>query len=309
MADDGGNTGVSRRLFLRDLAGLGLTGAALAGCAPSNQGPAVATSRPAAGLSQFRDRIGVQLYSVRDMLQQDFEGTIERVAEMGYKEVEFAGYYNRTPEQVRALLDRLGLTSPSSHIGANLLRRDMAAQVALAKTIGHRFITLPSYSVSRTGTPLAGWKAAAVEFNQWGAACRDAGLRFAYHNHSAEFQPIEGARSGMHVLLAETDPALVDFQLDIFWSTHAGQDTLELFNQHRGRFTLWHVKDMLDPRGAKTMKPVGQGVIDFRGIFAHASESGMRHFFVEDDNGAANGGSLVSIQSSFTHLRQLLGAP
>jgi len=222
--------------------------------------------------------------------------------------VEFAGYYNRTPGQVRALLDRLGLSSPSSHIGANLLRRDMAAQVALAKTIGHRFITLPSYSVSRTGTPLQGWKAAAVEFNSWGAACRDAGLRLAYHNHSAEFQPIEGARSAMHVLLSETDPPLVDFQLDIFWSTHAGQDTIELFNQNRGRFTMWHVKDMLDPLGAKTMKPVGQGVIDYRRIFAHASDSGMRHFFVEDDNAAANGGSLASIQSSLTHLRQLLGS-
>jgi sugar phosphate isomerase/epimerase len=248
----------------------------------------------------------VQLYSVRDLLQRDFEGTIEQVARIGYREVEFAGYYNRTPEQVRALLDRLALRSPSSHIGANLLRRDMAAQVALAKTIGHRYITLPSYSISRTGTPLDGWKAAAAEFNQWGAACRDAGLRFAFHNHSAEFQPIEGARSGMHVLLAETDPALVDFQLDIFWAVAAGQDAISLFAEHPGRFTMWHVKDMLDPLGAKTMKPVGQGVIDFGRIFARARDSGMRNFFVEDDNAAANGGSIASIQASFDHLSRLL---
>jgi sugar phosphate isomerase/epimerase len=108
------------------------------------------------------------------------------------------------------------------------------------------------------------------------------------------------------VLLAETDPALVDFQLDIFWSTHAGQEAIELFAENRGRFTMWHVKDMLDPLGAKTMKPVGQGVIDYGRIFAQASESGMRHFFVEDDNAAANGGSLASIQASYDHLRRLL---
>jgi sugar phosphate isomerase/epimerase len=256
--------------------------------------------------STLRDRIGVQLYSVRDLLQRDFEGTIEQVARIGYKEVEFAGYYNRTPEQVRSLLDRLELRSPSSHIGANLLRQGMSAQIALAKTIGHRYITLPSYSVSRTGPPVDRWKAAAAEFNTWGAACRDAGLRLAYHNHSAEFQPIEGARSGMEVLLAETNPSLVDFQLDIFWAVAAGRDALQLFAEHRGRFTMWHVKDMLDPQGAKTMKPVGQGAIDFGRIFARAADSGMQHFFVEDDNAAANGGSLVSIQASFDHLSRLL---
>jgi sugar phosphate isomerase/epimerase len=277
-----------------------------AGCARPGQAVGSAALGSSVVQSPFRDRIGVQLYTVRDLLQQDFEGTIERVARIGYKEVEFAGYYNRPPEQVRALLDRLGITAPSSHIAANLLRRDMAGQIALAKTIGHRYITMPSYPVSRTGTRLEAWKAAAAEFNGWGAACRDAGLRFAYHNHNAELSPIDGAKSGFHVLLAETDPALVDFQLDIYWSTHAGVDAIELIGQNRGRFTMWHVKDMLDPLGAKTMKPVGQGAIDFARIFTKAADSGLRHFFVEDDSPASNGGSLASIQASFDHLRRLL---
>jgi sugar phosphate isomerase/epimerase len=302
MSDRFTSARTSRRSFLAELAALGGGGGVLAACTRA-VGSAGGASASVAAASA--NAIGLQLYTVRDRLQQDFEGTLEEVARVGYTKVEFAGYYNRTPEQVRALLDRLKLTSPSSHIGVNLLRQDLAGQIAMAKTIGHEYVTAPSYPLPRGGGTLADWRNVVAEFNKWGAACRAAGLRFAFHNHAGEFAPIEG-RPGMDILLRETDPALVDFELDLYWARFADQDPLQLFERYPGRFAMWHVKDMREPTGSKAMAPVGQGEIDFRAIFARARQSGLRHFFVEHDNAAQTGGSLESIRASHQHLRQIL---
>ena len=291
------HAGVSRRTFLREIAAISLGGTALGACASASR-----TSTTGAPGRQ----IGVQLYTVRDRLQQDFEGTLARVAEIGYDKVEFAGYYNRPPEQVRALLDRLGMTAPSTHIGANLLREDLPRQIGIAKTIGHEYITAPSFPINRTTDSTQPWKEAAAEFNRIAATVRAEGIRFAYHNHSWEFRPLEGGRTGFDVLLAETDPDLVDFELDLYWAVHGGRDPIQMFQQHPGRFVMWHVKDMRDAQGEQAMAPVGQGTIPFRSIFARAQQSGMRHFFVEHDNAAETVGSLASIQASYQHLRQLL---
>lgn len=287
---------VSRRTFLFELAAIGLSTGVLSGCAS-------AISR--SGASSSANQIGLQLYTVRDLLDKDFEGTLERVAQIGYTSLEFAGYYNRTPEQVRAILDRLELVSPSAHIGAQLMRQDATAQIRSAKVIGQEYITIPSYNFARDGG-IDAWKQGAAEFNRWGAMCRDAGIRLAYHNHAAEFAKLEGGPTGYDVLMRETDPKLVDFELDLYWAAFADQDPIALFAKYPGRFTMWHVKDMQVTSGTKGMAPVGRGTLDFKNIFAHARESGMKHFFVEHDNAATTGGSLASIQTSYTYLRQLL---
>ena len=294
---------VNRRTFLFELAAVGLGTSALSSCAGVlSPGSASSSSSNAARANH----IGLQLYTVRDQLEKDFEGTIERVAQIGYTNMEFAGYSNRTPEQVRALLDRLRIESKSSHIGANLMRQDAALQIRTAKVIGQEYITLPSYPFARDGGVNA-WKQGAAEFNKWGAMCRDAGIRLAYHNHSAEFAKVDGDVSGFDVLMRETDPALVDFELDLYWAVFADQDPLALFRKYPGRFAMWHVKDMQVTGTTKSMTPVGGGTIDFRTIFAHAGESGMKHFFVEHDTAASfPGGSLASIAASYAHLRQIL---
>ena len=215
--------------------------------------------------------IGIQMYTVRDQLTADFEGTVEKIAQIGYKNLEFAGYYNRTPEQVRALLDRLQIVSRSSHIGAQLMRQDPAAQIRIAKTIGQDYITLPSYNFGREG--LVGWRKGVAEFNQWGAMCRDAGIKLAYHNHAAEFAPLEGT-TGYDVLVKETDPKLVDFELDLYWAKFADQDPVALFAKYPGRFAMWHVKDMVVTGTQKGMTPVGKGTIDFKSIFAQRGSVG-----------------------------------
>jgi sugar phosphate isomerase/epimerase len=305
MSDHSTAQQLSRRSFLARVTGIGLGTAAVFGHAGSAGAASALTGIGAGSLPSPRERIGVQLYTVRDQMQADFEGTIARVSELGYREVEFAGYYGRTPQQVRTLLDRLGLRAPSAHVGANALREDLAGQIRMAKVIGHQYLTLPSFPVDRNGGAVA-WQRAAAEFNRIASACRDEGLRLAYHNHAWEFAEVGGGRTGYDILLAETDPALVDFELDLYWAVHAGRDPIQLFQRHPGRFTMWHVKDMRDPQGAKEMVPVGQGVIPFRAIFAQSERSGMRHFFVEHDNAASTVGSLPSIEASFRHLHRML---
>ena len=289
---------VNRRTFLFELAAAGMGASLLSSCG----GMMV---RGGGGASSTH-MIGLQLYTVRDLLEKDFEGTIERVAQIGYTNMEFAGYYNHSPEQVRALLDRLKLVSTSSHIGAQLMRQDAAAQVRAAKVIGQDYITIPSYPFARDGG-IDAWKKGAAEFNRWGALCRDAGIRLAYHNHNAEFNAVDGGPTGYDVLMRETDPALVDFEMDLYWTAFAGQDPLALFAKYPGRFAMWHVKDLLLTQGTKGMAPAGGGTLDFKSYFAHASQAGMKHFFVEHDTAAAyQGGSLASIQASYTYLHGIL---
>ena len=288
---------VSRRTFLFELAALGVGTGVLASCARAATAGGASTGANA-------NMIGLQMYTVRDQLQLDFDGTVEKIAKIGYKNLEFAGYYNRTPEQVRALLDRVGAVSRSAHIGAPLMRQDAAAQIRSAKTIGQEYITLPSYNFGREG--LVGWRKGVAEFNQWGAMCRDAGLKLAYHNHAAEFAPVEGT-TGYDVLVKEVDPKLVDMELDIYWARFADQDPVALFAKYPGRFAMWHVKDMAVTGTQKGMTPVGKGTIDYKAIFARARESGMKYFFVEHDTaGQYPGGSLASVQASYDYLRQIL---
>ena len=291
---------LSRRSFLFELAALTASGSLLASCASAGTSASASPSRSAATSPNM---IGLQLYTVRDQLQTDFDGTLAKIAQIGYKNMEFAGYYNRTPEQVRATLDRLQLVSTSSHIGAPLMRQDAAAQIKSAKTIGQDYITIPSYQF---GKDLAGWRKGVAEFNQWGAMCRDAGLKLAYHNHNFEFAPLEGT-TGYEILQNEVDPKLVDFELDLYWARFADQDPLALFAKHPGRFAMWHVKDMVVTDDKKGMSPVGKGTIDFKAYFANAQQAGLKHFFVEHDSAAQYpGGSLASVEASYQYLHQLL---
>ncbi|HKH90963.1 MAG TPA: sugar phosphate isomerase/epimerase [Gemmatimonadaceae bacterium] len=306
MAEHDDKREVSRRTFLFELAAMGVSTSVLASCARAAGGAASpgANAGVRAGAGATANMIGLQMYTVRDQLQADFGRTVESIAKVGYKNLEFAGYYNRPPEEVRALLDRVGVVSRSAHVGAPLMRQDAAAQIRSAKTIGQEYITLPSYNFGKEG--LAGWRKGVAEFNQWGAMCRDAGIKLAYHNHAAEFAPLEGT-TGYDVLLGEVDPQLVDFELDIYWARFADQDPLALFSKYPGRFTMWHVKDMSVTGTQKGMTPVGKGTIDYKTIFANARASGMKYFFVEHDTaGQYPGGSLASVQASYEYLRTLL---
>src|SRR5213594_2787819 len=169
------------------------------------------------------EKIGLQLYTVRDQMKADFEGTLARVAEIGYKEVEFAGYFNHTPADVRAILDRHGLSAPSTHVALGEIDAWKAA-LDTAKAVGHEYIVVPWIPQEKRVT-LDGWKNVAAVFNRAAQLAHDAGLQFAYHNHDFEFPKLEG-QVPYDVLLQSTDPKLVQLEIDLYWMTKAGQAPL-----------------------------------------------------------------------------------
>lgn len=249
------------------------------------------------------DKIGVQLYTVRKEMERDFEGTLARVAGIGFKEVEFAGYFNRSPEQVRNILATLKLESPAGHMPYEALA-DPSAWLRIldtANTIGHQYVVIAWTPQEERRTP-DDWKRVAEKFNRAGRAAKEAGLTFAYHNHDFEFTSLGQGPIPFDLLLAETDPALVKIEMDLYWITLGGQDPFRYFAKYPGRFPMVHVKDMKKGGERPQMVDVGKGDIDFRSIFARREEAGIRHFFVEHDEPAD---PVASISASYQYLRAL----
>ena len=243
-------------------------------------------------------RIGLQLYTVRNEMGRDLPGTLARVASIGYNEVEFAGYFNRSPTEIRDLLRQNKLTSPSTHVGLDVIERNPQKTFDDAKAIGHEWITVPSLP-GRLAT-VDDWKAMAQRFNRVATSVKAAGLRFAFHNHNAEFRKI-GDVVPYDILVQETDPSLVSFQMDLYWAVNAGVDPLDYVERFPGRFRMVHVKDSMGPPDHK-MVEVGAGTIDFKRIFAQSQKAGIEHYFVEHDNPA---NPMESIAASYRFLRAL----
>jgi len=242
------------------------------------------------------DKVGVQLYTVRDAMAKDFDGTLAKVAEIGYQEVEFAGYYNRDAKAVRAVLDKVGLAAPSCHVGFDVLGDAWQKVLDDAKVVGHQYVVVPSIPDDMRKT-LDGYRRAAEQFNKAGEAAQKAGIQFGYHNHNMEFQAVEG-QAPYDVLLQACDPKLVQFEMDLYWIIFGGADPLKYFARWPGRFPLVHVKDMT---AQHTMTDVGSGVINWKQLFAH-HEAGIRHYIVEHDQPAS---PFDSIRASYAYLSKL----
>jgi len=250
------------------------------------------------------EKIGVQLYTVRDALLKDYEGTLAKVASIGYKEVEFAGYFghipefNPSPKRTREILDADGLAAPSTHVPYSALSPENWPKVLEAsKILGHEYIVNPSIDRDVLKQP-DGWKRAAETFNRAGAESQKAGIQFAYHNHVEEFKP-ENGKLPYDILLSESDPTLVKMEMDLGWAHKAGADPLAYFKKYPGRFPLVHVKDF-DKDG--NMTEVGRGVVDWKAIFAKADLAGIKHYFVEHDEPKS---PFDSIQTSYQYLKKL----
>lgn len=244
--------------------------------------------------------LGIQLYTVRRDLARDAEGTLARVAEIGFREVEFAGFPQGSAASLRAMLDRHGLTAPSGHVALQALRSDWDRTLDAAAAVGQRYIVVAFLPAEERRTA-DDWKRLAALFNHGAEAARQRKIQFAYHNHDFEFDPFEG-QTGYDLLLAETDRKLVQFEMDLYWISKAGRDPAEYFARWPGRFPLLHVKDM-DATPAKSFTEVGRGVIDFRRIFKRARQAGVRHFFYEQDS--TPGSPFDSARVSYDFLRAL----
>jgi sugar phosphate isomerase/epimerase len=241
---------------------------------------AAALPLPRCASGRTLERIGLQLYTVRAAMARDVAGTLARVAEIGYREVEFAGYFDRTPAAVKAALTDAGLDAPANHVPYETLADGWDEVLATAAAIGHTAV-LVAWIPREARPDLDGWKRVAELFNRAGERARAAGLRFGYHNHDFEFTPIAG-QVPYDVLLGATDPTLVTFEMDLYWTVKGGKDPLAYFAAHPGRFPFVHVKDSAGPPDHR-MVDLGRGTIDFAAIFARSTQAGIRHYFVEHD--------------------------
>lgn len=256
-------------------------------------------------------RLGMQLYTVRNEMAKDFEGTLAKVAALGFKEVEFAGYFDRTPQAVRATLDKLGLTAPSTHIDLATITDKLPQVIESSRIIGHKYIVLPWLDDNARKDPGI-WQRVADTLNKASETAKPAGITMAYHNHHFEFAPGPGGQLPLDFLLGATAKSGVVVELDLAWITAAGQDPVAFFKKYPGRFPMVHVKGLakLTPNGATRpinellpdIADVGGDAVNWGRIFANASTGGIQHYFVEHDNAKD---PLASLASSYKYLQGL----
>lgn len=305
---------IDRRTFLRNTA----AGIATAG--------AMATSTEHLCGSPLGLPIGLALYTVRDLMSKDLDGTLQKVAQIGYKEVELYSFYEKPAASLRQSLASAGLRCPSGMYPAADLISGIPEKIHYLKELGIRYLVCPFPSTRSliergTSTPadslnvvngmgVEDYKWLAELFNRVGRQTHDAGIQFAYHAHNLEFRPLDGKAAFDH-LLGWTDPTLVKFELDCYWVTRAGKDPLSYLRQYPGRFPLLHIKDMKAgqkpttdvKQGGNAFIEVGRGVIDWKSIFGAARAAGVQHYFVEQDT--SEHPSLESARISYEYLRNL----
>ena len=245
-------------------------------------------------------KIGLQLYTVRRELEKDFAGTLEKVAALGFREVEFAGYFKHTPREIKTILVHYKLSAPSAHITTTELRGNLQEAIEAAQEIGHQYLVC-GYLPPEERRSLDDYKKLVELLNGAGERMKRVGIQFGYHNHDFEFASRQG-RLPYDLILAGTDSQLVKMEMDLYWITKAGQDPLKYFSLYPGRFPLVHVKDM-DGTPRHFFTEVGQGTIDFKKIFAAAQKAGVKHYFVEQDETPAS--PFSSIKLSIDYLKLL----
>lgn len=288
---------INRRHFLRHTA-LGLT--AIAAC---THGPECLLANPL-GLP-----IGLELYTVRNECEKDLVGTLKKVAEVGYKEVEMFDFYNQRAAELRRTLSAAGLRCPSAHYKIPQIKTGWEKQVEYAKEVGVRYMISAWLDASERRS-LDDYKALADLFNKAGEQCHKAGLQFCHHNHNFEFKTFNGVVA-YDELLRRTDPKRVQLEMDCYWVTRAGQDPVDYFKRYPGRIPLLHIKDRKPgyaPSTDQDLQPgpfteVGRGEINWKRIFAAAPSASVKHYYVEQD--FCDRSPLESIKISYDYLRNL----
>jgi sugar phosphate isomerase/epimerase len=281
-----------------------LMGAAALAAAPS----ALVPSALAAGSIP----LGLQLYTVRADLEKDFEGTLKKLHAIGIRRVQASLTQDgKTASQQRKLYDAMGFTWESIHAGGDALRTNLQATIDAAKSVGIRNITcsFALYPAERAafmaGPSLEDWKRNADTFNACGAACRKAGLTFAYHNHNVEFRKV-GDVVPYDYLLAHTDPALVQFEMDIGWIVAGGADPLAYLTRHPDRFYSLHIKDLKNKGIPNTdMKMdsaiIGQGIVDWKKLLPAIHKTKVERAFLEIEE-PYDPSALEMVRQSFNYL-------
>lgn len=254
-----------------------------------------------------KSSIGLQLYTLRDTITKDPKGVLQKVASFGYKELETFAYgdgkiYGMPFSDFGKFVKDLGMKVTSGHYGLDMAKSDKWEQaVTDAKSIGQDFMVVP-YLQENDRKTVDDYKKVCEALNKAGEVCNKNGIRFGYHNHAFEFETIDG-QVPYDLMLKELDPKLVGMELDIYWVYRAGKDAIQMFEQYPKRFEQWHVKDM-DKSNKDRNADVGTGSIDYKAIFAKAKQSGMKHFYIEQES--YPGEPINSVEASIKNLKTIL---
>ena len=282
---------VTRRDFGRQLIVAGvaasLSAVSLPGCSPQ---------------TKKKLPIALQLYTVRELMKDDFPGTLKKVADIGYQAVEFAGFGGLAVHEVKKLLVDLQLECAGSHVGFEQLESGLESTLAFHQEIGCQYIVCPSMPASLVEKGVEGISVFAAKLNEIGAKLKEVGVQLCYHNHSFEFKEIEG-RLLIDRLFSAADPQYVKAEVDVYWVQHGNQDPVAFLRKYAGRCPLLHMKDMTSGE-KKTFAPVGTGILDMRGIIRAAKETGAVWYIVEQDRSEEP--ILQAIATSLKNLQELL---
>lgn len=286
----------NRREFLQ------LTGAAAAGLALSGL-PLSSLAIPGTEASKKIGSFGLQLYSVRDVIPKDPRGVLKQIASFGYKQIEsYEGaqgmFWGLGNTGFKKYMDELGMSIVSSHCDIN---KDFNRKAAEAAAIGMQYLICPWLGPQKS---LDDFKKAAARFNECGNICKKEGIRFAYHNHDYSFKMQDG-QLPQDVMLNETDPALVDFEMDIYWVVTSVQDPESWMKKYKNRFRLCHVKDRA--KGSTKREDtcdLGTGSINYKKIVKTAAKYGMSYYIVEQEH-YPNGSSLDAVRTDAAYMKTL----
>jgi len=247
-------------------------------------------------------KIGLQLWTIRDVINSDLTGTLAALSKFGYNSLEPYGFdgnfYNYSAKDFRKICNDLGMDITSTHTGISAA--NAAEYAEKGAEAGLEYLILPSFS-GRPEKTIDDYKVVAQEMNQIGEITKKSGIKFAYHNHNHEFKPIDGTVP-YDTLLTETDPALVSFEMDIFWVVKGGKDPVQYFKNHPGRFQTWHIKDMGNDGDSCI---VGNGKINFKDLLKHSKKAGLKRFFVEQEQ-YAEGTPIYCAEQSCKYIQKHL---
>ena len=293
----------NRRDFLR-ISAAGAVG--IMALSPFSCAPVGTTDRKSFG-------VGLQLYTIRDAIDADVQGSLQKVSDLGYRNLELANYangrfYGYTPAEFKKMVNDLGMEIISSHtqVEAAGITLDNAKKMADDHAeLGVQYCVQPW--VNDEDRNVETYKKMIADWNEVGRIMKDVGIQFGYHNHNFEFESLNGVIPYYDIFMPEMDPDLITMEIDIFWASKAGQDVVEMFKKYPGRFQLFHMKDMNtheDPFYEvikDDIAAVGEGVIDFKRIMENKEVAGMKYMFVEDDN-QGNGKPFEALESSISNL-------
>jgi sugar phosphate isomerase/epimerase len=257
--------------------------------------------------------VGLQLYTVRDAMSADLPGTLKKLSDLGYKNMELASYsegkfYGHTPEELKKMMNDLGMDALSSHAAvesAGITVENAKIMADAHAALGVKYCIQPW--VNEVDRNIETYKRMIADWNKVGEIMKSVGIQFGYHNHNFEFKNMDGLVPYYDIFMKEMDANLITMELDLFWASKAGQDPVEMFKKYPGRFQLLHLKDMHTKQEPfydvikDDISPVGAGVIDFKSIIAAKDIAGMKYTFVEDDN-QGNGKPFEALEISINNL-------